>query len=149
MLNPLERETALMPGISLIFSLNSLLAATVLSKDAPGGISMFAKIIPLSSLGTNPVDMVLDDQIIPTVHAIRKVTVIHLCLYKNPRELIYFLVVALKAVLNLLKNPPSKPFRSFFSSTGFRNKALNAGLNVNAFTAEIIIATINVTPNCS
>src|SRR5690554_5226684 len=110
---------------------------------------MLAKTIPRSSLGTNPVDIVLDVQIIPIEQAIKNTTVIHLCLYKNPNEFTYLFVVAVNAMLNLAKNRPNHPLRLISSSCVLRNTAQSAGLSVNAFTADIIIATIKVIPNCS
>src|SRR5690606_26483137 len=148
-LNPFTIVAISTPGICRTFSLNSEVTATVLSKDAPAGKETFTITIPLSSLGTNPVGVVDDAQKIAPIAAISITPVIHLCLYENPNDLTYFEVVASKPLLKPEKNLFKNPFFSFFSWCGLRKRADKAGLKVNALTAEIAMATISVTPNCS
>ena len=59
---PLIKLIAAIPSMSNALSYNFLATASVLSKDAPGGNSIFANTIPRSSLGTNPVGVVIDAQ---------------------------------------------------------------------------------------
>src|SRR5690606_41909416 len=81
--------------------------------------------------------------------AINIKNVTHLCLNKNLKELPYLLVIALNELLNAAKKRCIKlRFTPAFSSCCLSNMAHNARLNVKAFTAEIAIATIKVTPNC-
>src|SRR5690606_30839739 len=108
-------EATSTPGICRTFSLNSEVAATVLSKEAPAGNETFTMIIPLSSLGTNPVGVVDDAQKIPPTAARMITPVIHLCLYKNPNDLTYFVVVASKPRLKPEKNFFRIPFFSVLS----------------------------------
>ena len=61
-LRPLIKLASVTPSRSLIFAYNSLVTASVRSNDAPAGNSMLAKIIPLSSFGTNPVGVVVAAQ---------------------------------------------------------------------------------------
>src|SRR5690606_5254521 len=72
----------------------------------------------------------------------------HLCLNKNLNDRPYLLVIAVKASLKAGKKRCTKlRFFPCLSPCCFKNNAHKAGLNVNAFKAEIPIATINVTPN--
>src|SRR5690606_19793789 len=108
------------------------------SEVAPGGNSKFPMINPRSSLGTNPLGIVLFAKKIPTPHKAKIKNVIHLCLKRNPKLCAYFRVTA----VNPLLNPAKKRWKIFFfffscpSSGCFKNKAHRAGLSVNAFTAE-------------
>ena len=61
---------------------------------------MFAKMIPLSSLGTKPVGVVFEAQTIPTIASASNNTGIHFFLYKKAREWPYLVTVALKPLLN-------------------------------------------------
>ncbi|MNX74041.1 hypothetical protein D3C86_1054650 [compost metagenome] len=74
-----------------------------------------------------------------------------LFLIKKRKPLMYLLVIALKLLLNPAKNFSLKPF-SFPSVSPvwllFKNRAANAGLNVNALTADMIIAVAMVKANC-
>src|SRR5579862_91565 len=83
-----------------------------------------------------------------TASVAKPAMVIHLRRKRKPRLPIYLSVIALKPALKAAKKrEPNRLLRP--SAWWFRrNKADNAGLNVNALTAEIRIAIASVNANC-